>query len=314
MRRPSLLFLAQENVILGGQAVLEGVMMRSPKAFAVAVRRPDGEIAFMGDLAPSWTAKHKLLRTPGLRGVLTLFQTLALGMRALNFSSETAFPEEQRAPGRSDNRIAWELYLSLALALVLGVALFFLLPLGVTEGARRLFPGLGDGLVFNLLEGVIRGAVFFVYIASIRMAPDIKRLFRYHGAEHKVVHAFEARCGMDVQDVQRYSVLHPRCGTSFLLFVMVVSIVVFSFIPGTLPLWGKILFRLVLLPVVVGVSYELIRWSGRSQLRLAKALTVPGMMLQKLTTGEPDDDMVQVALAAFQRAAELEGGQEALVL
>jgi uncharacterized protein YqhQ len=317
-RRLVMLAVAQENVLLGGQAVLEGVMMRSPSGFAVAVRRPDGEVAYLAETAPAWTARHRLLKLPVLRGVVTLFQSLALGLRALNFSSETAFPEEHRkkdgtAPA-ADGTMSGATWLSLALALVLGIGLFFLLPLAATEGIHRLWPALGQGVRYNLVEGLIRGVIFLLYIWGIGLAPDIRRLFRYHGAEHKVVHAFEARGGMDVATVQTFTTLHPRCGTSFLLFVMVVSILVFSFIPGWWPTWGKALSRILLLPLVAGLSYELIRFSARRRNAVTRALVAPGLLMQKLTTAPPDDGMVEIALAAFHKAADLEGGREALVL
>ncbi len=312
--RLALLVAAQENVLLGGQAVLEGVMMRSPKAYAVAVRRPDGEIVYLAEQLPAWTATHRLLRLPVLRGVATLFQSLGLGIKALNFSSENAFPEEvaPKKPAGGGTSIA--IWFSIALALALGIGLFFLLPLGLTELVKRWYPELGGGVLYNLVDGLLRGVIFLGYIAAINLAPDIRRLFRYHGAEHKVVHAFESRGPMDVATVQRFTTLHPRCGTSFLLFVMVISILVFSFIPGSVPAWGKALLRLVLLPLVAGLSYEIIRFSAKHRNPLTSALIAPGLLLQKMTTAPPDDDMVRVALAAFERAAALEGGQEALVL
>lgn len=318
--RLALLVAAQENVLLGGQAVLEGVMMRSPKAYAVAVRRPDGEIVYLAEQLPAWTATHRLLRLPVLRGVATLFQSLGLGIKALNFSSENAFPAadavgaELARPAEKKSGTGVAIWLSIALALALGIGLFFLLPLGLTELVKRYYPALGGGVLYNLVDGLLRGVIFLGYIAAINLAPDIRRLFRYHGAEHKVVHAFESRGPMDVATVQRFTTLHPRCGTSFLLFVMVISILVFSFIPGTVPAWGKALLRLVLLPLVAGLSYEIIRFSARHRNPLTTALIAPGLLLQKMTTAPPDDDMVRVALAAFERAAALEGGQEALVL
>ncbi len=306
--RPSLLLrllLAQENVLLGGQAVLEGVMMRSPGAFAVAVRRPDGEIAFLAERAVAWTRRHRVLALPVVRGAVTLVQTLGLGIRALNFSTEQAFPEEAREKEGGSGAGPW---ISVALALVLGIGLFFVVPLAVTEGIRRLWPPLGGGVAFNLVDGLVRGTIFLAYVWAIGRIPDIGRLFRYHGAEHKVVHAWEAGRGMDPATVQRYPVLHPRCGTSFLLFVMIVSILVFCFIPAAWPAWGKALARVALVPLIAGLSYELIRFSARHRDHpLARVLVQPGLWLQRLTTGEPDDAMVEVSLAAFHRAAELEG-------
>lgn len=314
LRRMLVMFVAQENVLLGGQAVLEGVMMRSPKAYAVAVRRPDGGIEYLAETAPAWTTRHRLLRLPVVRGVCTLFQSLSIGLKALNFSTEHAFPEEQRAGKEQKKTTQLGMWLSMAMALALGIGLFFLLPLGLTELIHRYWPALGKGFGYNLVDGLIRGVIFLAYVWAIGLAPDIKRLFRYHGAEHKVVHAFEAKGGMDVETVQKFTTLHPRCGTSFLLFVMVISILVFSFIPAGVPAWGKALARIVLLPLVAGLSYEIIRFSGRHRGAVIDALVAPGLLLQKLTTAPPDDEMVGVALAAFHRAAELEGGREAIVL
>ncbi len=301
------LLLAQENVLLGGQAVLEGVMMRSPNAFAVAVRRPDGGISYLAERAVAWTRKHRLFALPVVRGAVTLVQTLGLGIRALNFSTEQAFPEEAKGKGSASGPGIW---LSLALALALGIGLFFVVPLAATEGIRRLWPPLGGGIAFNLVDGLIRGAIFLAYVWAIGRIPDIGRLFRYHGAEHKVVHAWEAGRGMEIATVQEYPVLHPRCGTSFLLFVMVVSILVFCFIPAAWPAWGKALARVALVPLIAGLSYELIRFSARHREHpLARLLVQPGLWLQRLTTGQPDDSMVEVSLAAFRRAAELEGDE-----
>lgn len=303
------LFLAQESVILGGQAVLEGVMMRSPKAFAVAVRRPDGGIEMLGEKVPSWTARSRFLRLPLIRGGVTLVQSLALGIRALNFSSEHAYPEEKK-PEKSSGKNRWTVPLTLIMALALAVGLFFLLPLGLTELVRHFAPGLGEGLAFNAVDGLFRGLIFFGYLLAISRLPDIKRLFRYHGAEHKVVHAFEAKRGMDVATVQEFTTLHPRCGTSFLLFVLVVAMLVFSLIPADWGVPARAAARLLLIPLIAGAAYELIRFSARHlQSAWARFLVAPGLWLQKITTGPPDDSMVEVALAAFHHAAELEGGQ-----
>lgn len=317
------LVLAQESALLGGQAVLEGVMMRSPKAFAVAVRRPDGTLAMLGEKVLMWTQIYRALKLPVLRGAAVLIQSLGLGIRALNFSAENAFPEDaapskpkgQTAGSNPQPGIDWGIWGSLALALLMGIGLFFLLPLGLTQGIHYLAPQLGNGVMFNLVEGLIRVLIFLLYISSISLIPDIKRLFRYHGAEHKVVHAFEAKGGMDVGTVQRFSTFHPRCGTSFLLVVMLVSVAVFSLIPGAWPFWAKAVARLVLVPVIAGLSYEVIRLTARKiDSGLAKAIAAPGLWLQRVTTGPPDDPMVEVALAAFHRAVEIEGDPAEVVL
>lgn len=320
MRRPSRsllrLVLTQESALLGGQAVLEGVMMRTPKAFAVAVRRPNGELATLAEMIPSWTTRFPWLKVPVLRGAAVLIQSLALGIRALNFSADQAFPEESKtkdetatgAASAGKQKIDWTIWGSLALALVLGLGLFFALPLALTHGIHLLWPSLGSGVLFNLVEGVIRVAIFLGYLMAIALMPDIKRLFRYHGAEHKVVHAYEAKGGMDVTTVQRFTTFHPRCGTSFLVIVMLVSIAVFSLIPGGWPLVFKGLARLALVPVIAGLSYEVIRFTARHLDRSwGMAIAAPGLWLQRITTGPPDDPMVEVALKAFETAAAIEG-------
>lgn len=329
MRTPSFrlmlrLLLTQESALLGGQAVLEGVMMRSPRAFAVAVRRPDGSLAILGEKVLGWSARMPLLKLPVLRGAATLIQSLALGTRALNFSAEQAFPEPASsgtstagAPAATDSKSGsdWGIWLSLGLALILGVALFFLLPLGLTQWVRHYLPELGGGVWFNLVEGLIRMLIFLGYMLAIALMPDIKRLFRYHGAEHKVVFAYEGRRGMDVPTVQTYSTFHPRCGTSFLLIVMLVSVVVFSLIPADWSLPAKAASRLILVPLIAGASYEVIRLTARRHTTWwAKLVMAPGLWLQRITTGPPDDAMVEVALAAFDRAVEIEGDPAAVVL
>ncbi|MBP7147557.1 MAG: DUF1385 domain-containing protein [Acidobacteria bacterium] len=312
-QRLSSILLAQESVLLGGQAVLEGVMMRSPGAYAVAVRRPDGGIALLGEAAVAWTRRTRWLRLPVLRGAVTLVQSLAIGIRALNFSSEQAFPEQQQAGTGSAG--PWRTALTLGLALLLAIGLFFLLPLGITEVLRRVFPGLGTGVAYNLVEGLIRVAIFIGYILAITAIPDVRRLFRYHGAEHKVVHAYEAGRGLDVATVQQFSTLHPRCGTSFLLFVVVLAVLLFSLVPADWGIAGRAVSRVVLIPLVAGLAYEAIRLSARFRSRLwARAVMAPGLLLQRLTTAPPDDRMIEVALAALRHASELEGGERALVL
>ncbi|MFN7967266.1 MAG: DUF1385 domain-containing protein [Acidobacteriota bacterium] len=329
------LVLAQESALLGGQAVLEGVMMRSPKAFAVAVRRPDGTVAMLSETIPSWTVRFPWLKVPVLRGAAVLIQSLALGIRALNFSTENAFPEEAtaepvdttddpvaaesasaaRTAAKKTGGIDWQIWGSLALAMVMGIGLFFLLPLALTQGLHLLWPALGNGVRFNLVEGLIRVAIFLGYMLLIGLMPDIKRLFRYHGAEHKVVHAYEAKRGMDVATVQSFTTFHPRCGTSFLLIVMLVSVGVFSLIPGAWPLWAKAASRLVLVPFIAGLSYEVIRFTAKHMKSgWALAVAAPGMWLQRITTAPPDDAMIEVALAAFDRACEIEGNPNTVVL
>jgi uncharacterized protein YqhQ len=309
-RRPSrfpLFLLAQENVLLGGQAVIEGVMMRAPEMYAVAVRQPGGEIAVMRERVPLLSRRHRVLGWPVIRGAVALLQALMLGIKSLNFSAEVAYAEEEgkaeQAAEKTRKSSTWVIIPSLVFAVALGLGLFFVLPLALTELLVRFFPGIGGGLWFNLVDGLIRAAIFLLYVVAISLMRDIRRVFQYHGAEHKVVHAYEAKVSFEVAEVQKFSTLHPRCGTSFLVFVMVVAILVFSLLPGHVPLWLKILPRLALVPLIAGISYELIRYSARrSSQPFWRTFIKPGLWLQRITTRQPEDAMIEVAIRAFHEA------------
>jgi uncharacterized protein YqhQ len=233
----------------------------------------------------------RLGRTPFLRGTFRLYDTMALGMRALNTSTQIAFPEEEQISKGGT-------FFAFALAMVLGVGAFIILPLFIANSVSWL--RLGNSIVFNLVEGLIRLAIFFAYIVAIRWwVKDIRRVFQYHGAEHKVVHAYEADEELTVENAKKHTTLHPRCGTAFLMTVFVIAILVFS-VAGNPSLWLKILSRILLLPVVAGIAYEAQRYSGRHFDRLwVRILAQPGLWLQRLTTGEPTDDMIEVAIAAL---------------
>jgi len=274
----------------GGQAVIEGVMMRGPDTRAVAVRLPDQSILVDEKPVGSITRRVPILKWPFLRGVVVLIESLALGMEALTFSAN-------QATGEEDAFSTKELVLTLGLALGLAVLLFAVLP---TAGAHLLLRFVPGSLAQNLIEGAFRVAVFIAYIVIIARLEDIKRVFEYHGAEHKVINAYEAGEEITVSNVQRYSTLHPRCGTSFLLIVMVVSVLIFSLL-GEQALWWRILSRILLLPLVAGISYELVKLSGKHYSKMiCRILVAPGLWLQKLTTRPPDDGQVEVAIRAFQ--------------
>lgn len=324
-----LLFL-EEEILLGGQAVLEGVMMRSPRSMAVAVRRPTGEIEVMRREIPVLGERFPILKWPVLRGAVVMIQALVLGISSLNFSAETAFDDldaEKPAPEavlpdvkapdvkadakpdvKKDTSKAATIAIALSViaSLAVGMALFFLLPLALTDLTKRFVPALQHGVVYNLVDGGFRIAVFLLYLLGISMLRDIKRVFEYHGAEHKTVYAHEGKLDLSVENVRRQSRLHPRCGTSFLLFVMVVSILVFSVLPARLPFYIMIFPRLAMVPLVAGLSYEAIRWSARHRNALARALIQPGLWLQRLTTREPDDAQIAVAIRALSEALEME--------
>jgi len=344
-----LLFL-EEEILLGGQAVLEGVMMRSPRSMAVAVRRPSGEIEVLRKQIPILGERYPVLKWPVLRGAVVMIQALVLGISSLNFSAEAAFEDlaKDDASGKgpkgnealaadaisidslsssavvgsapaavleaaaaktekeTSKAATVAIALSVITSLVVGMGIFFLLPLAMTDLVKRFVPALQHGVVYNLVDGGFRIAVFLLYLFGISMLRDIKRVFEYHGAEHKTVYAHEGRMELTVQNVKRQSRLHPRCGTSFLLFVMVVSILVFSVLPTRLPFYVMIFPRLAMVPIVAGLSYEAIRWSAKRKNALAAALIQPGLWLQRLTTREPDDAQIAVAIRALSEALEME--------
>ena len=301
-----------EEVLLGGQAVLEGVMMRASGAYAVAVRKKGGEVVTLRREVARWSDRHPSLKAPVLRGVAVLFQSMALGIRALNYSAEQAIEE---APGeaRKPSSGGWALTFSLLFAVLFAVGLFFYLPLLITDFLARLAPGLGNAVAFNLVEGAVRIALFIGYILAISAMGDMRRVFQYHGAEHKVVSAYEAGDPLTVDGARRHSTLHPRCGTSFLLFVMVIAMLVFSLIPGSAPFAVKLGARILLLPLIAGASFEVLRLSARNRRQgLFALLVAPGLWLQRLTTREPSDDQLQVAIEALRAAlgSEMTAGRE----
>lgn len=274
----------------GGQAVIEGVMIRGPASRAVAVRRPDSTIVVDEKPVNSITSRVKILKWPLLRGVVALFEALVMGLEALTYSASQALDEEEEELTTRD------IVITVGIAFALAVLLFVVVPAGATHYLASWVHG---NLAQNLVEGVIRIAVFLLYIISISFMPDIQRVFQYHGAEHKVINAYEAGEELSVAAVQRYSTFHPRCGTSFLLIVMVVSIFIFS-LPGEQVLWWKILSRILLLPVVAGVSYEVLKLSARYEKSpVFRLIIAPGKWLQGLTTREPDDSQVEVAISAL---------------
>ena len=279
---------------VGGQAVIEGVMMQNGDRIAVAVRRePDGQIV-VRDL-PSRIRFKRLGEIPFIRGLFRLYDMLSLGIRALNLSARVAFPEEEQL-GKGGTALTF------GLAILIAVGGFIVLPLYLTNSMGWLRTG--HSIVFNLVEGLIRIAFFFLYLVAISRMKEIRRIFQYHGAEHKTVYTYEAGEELTVENVQRHDTLHPRCGTAFLMIVLVIAILIFS-LAGNPELWLKILSRLLLLPVVAGLSYEALRFGGGNTDRLwVRILITPGLWLQRLTTAKPTDDMVEVAIASLKRVIE----------
>jgi uncharacterized protein YqhQ len=291
------------KVNIGGQAVIEGVLMRAPRSMAIAVRRPDGEIVVKRDTVVPLSEKIPLVKLPLVRGAVALFTSLVIGMKALSFSANEAISEGEKKEEMSPFAMGG----TIAVALILGILLFFMLPLFLT---KLLVPYIGgSNIVFNLVDGFIRVLVFLLYVYSISRMSDIQRVFQYHGAEHKSIFAFDAGISLTVENVKRFSRLHPRCGTSFLLIVMLVSIVVFSLIPKLWPFYLKAGSRIVLLPLIAGVSYEILKLSAKyEKSRLVSMLISPGLALQRLTTREPDEGQIEVAIRSLEEALDENGG------
>lgn len=262
--------------------------MRGFGKVATAVRKPDGEIDVQLKPVKSVADKYPILKLPFLRGSVTLFESLILGIRALSFSAQTAGEEDEQL---SDREMAGTIFFALILAAVLFIAI-------PTFAAKFLKTLTEDPFLLNVAEGFVRMAIFFAYIFAISRMEDIQRVFQYHGAEHKTIFCYEADLPLTVENVKKFPRLHPRCGTGFLLIVMIVSIFVFAFL-GWPELWLRILSRILLLPVVAGIAYEMIRFSSRSKNSIVRAAIMPGLWLQYLTTREPDDSMIEVAIASL---------------
>ncbi|MBI5656875.1 MAG: DUF1385 domain-containing protein [Geobacter sp.] len=296
-----------EKINIGGQAVIEGVMMRAPRALAIAVRRPNGEIAVRKEEVVPLSERFPVVKLPIVRGAVALFQSLIVGVKALNFSANEAIAEEDEEGGEKKELSSWAMAGTMTVAFGFGILLFFIMPLYLT---KLLVPVIGDSnIVFNLVDGVIRVLVFLIYIWSISRMQDIQRVFQYHGAEHKSIFAFEAGDELTVDNVRKYSRLHPRCGTSFLLIVMVVSIVIFSMIPKLWPFYLKAGSRVVLLHLIAGVSYEFLKWSAKNDSSsLVRMIIAPGLGLQRLTTREPDDSQLEVAIRSMEEALAVNAG------
>lgn len=288
---------------IGGQAVIEGVMMRGPKKVAIAVRKPDGEIEVdVKDNIPL-AKRNKILSVPVIRGSVSLIDSLMTGIKSLTYSA--SFFEEEEEESKFDKFLKKKLGdkaenaimgFSLVLSFIIAIAIFVGIP---TYSASLIGRLTQNTLLKNLLEGVIRLVIFILYIYLISKMKDIQRVFEYHGAEHKSIFCYEAGEELTPENARKYKRLHPRCGTNFLLIVMLISIVLFSFLgwPGALM---RIISRIIFLPVVAGLSYELIKWLGKSDSTLARILSYPGLMLQNLTTREPDEKQLEVAIAALK--------------
>ena len=295
------------DLAIGGQAVIEGVMMRCPRAIATAVRTPSGRIVIRQQPYRSWLRRFGIDKLPFVRGGLHLVESMSLGIGSLLFSAEQSLDDEDVAESKvTSTRDRLALTATLVAAFGLSLFLFFWLPLVITG-----WTGVQSGWAFNVVDGILRLAVFLLYVLAISRMPDMQRLFQYHGAEHKTIHVFEAGLALVPENARRFPTLHPRCGTSFLMFVMLVSVVVFMFLgkPETL---GDRFLRLAFVPVIGGISYEFIKLSGRQATApWMKPFVWPGLTLQKITTREPSDDQVEVAMAALNAAMEAEAADVA---
>lgn len=275
---------------VGGQAVIEGVMMRGKTHVAVAVRQPDGEISV--DVRPvnSISDRYPILKKPFLRGVVSLVESLVMGMKALAYSAQVSGDEDEKLDYK-------EMALTIAVSAGLAILLFIVIP---TWSMRFLTGITQDHMALNLAEGVLRMAIFLAYIAAISSMNDIQRVFQYHGAEHKTIYTYEAGLPLKVENVRPFSTLHPRCGTNFLMIVMLISMFIFTFL-GWPSLLERIASRIILMPVIAGVSYELIRYAGaHTDNPLVRIAITPGLLLQKLTTRQPDDSQIEVAIASLK--------------
>jgi uncharacterized protein YqhQ len=337
-----------EETLVGGQAVLEGVMMRSPHAWAIACRKPTGEVVTMSEPLERPSEKHKWMAWPIVRGVMTLGYAMSLGYRALRFSanlliedvmqSEDEHVETGASPvplkpalslsnGRSETEPSthaaatdadkakarekaaalsgWLAAGNVILSLAFFIFMYKYLPLLAATEIKKFNPTLGGQIIFNLIDGAVRLILFLLFIWGVSLFPDIRRVYQYHGAEHKTVFAFEDGKPLETATVQKYSTYHPRCGTSFLMTVMLISIGFYMLVPFT-TFWARFASRIVLLPVIAGVSYEIIRFAAKHRGSLFALMTAPGLWLQRITTQPPSDEMAQCAIVALDHAMELE--------
>lgn len=300
-----------EETLVGGQAVMEGVMMRAPHSYCVAVRKPDGQIVTEEAQLPRMSEKYRIFKLPIIRGVGTLGQAMSLGMRALRFSANAALSEEEKKGNQPQEISSWMMTLNVLFSLAFFIVLYKFVPLYLTTLLEKSFPVVHGRIAFNFTDGIIRIAIFLGFLYMISRWKDIRRVFEYHGAEHKVVFNFESGKPVTVGNAQQFTTLHPRCGTSFLLVVMILSMVVYTFLPFE-GFAAKFASRIALLPVIAGLSYELIRFAARKRSGLMALMTAPGLWLQKITTQPPSDEQAAVAICALEGAMALEekqGGQ-----
>jgi uncharacterized protein YqhQ len=280
----------------GGQAVIEGVMMRSNKNIAIAVRKPSGRITVKKQKFHSLGEKYKILRLPFIRGVVNMLEMMVVGVKALNYSANESIEEEE------EKLSGWAIAGSIVLSMTFAILIFKFIPLLIAHFASKMVEVVqGSYLMFNVINGVSKIGLFIGYIWLIALMGDVRRVLQYHGAEHKAVHCYEGRKSLTPKNADNYTTLHPRCGTSFILYVLVISVGVYMFIPQTWVFWQKLLAQIGLLPVVAGISYEFLRFSARHrENKLMKACIAPGLLMQKLTTRKPSKNMLGVSCTALK--------------
>jgi uncharacterized protein YqhQ len=304
-----------EETLVGGQAVLEGVMMRSPHAWGIAVRKPSGEIVTHSEPLERPSERHKWMGWPVLRGVMTLGHAMSLGFRALKFSANAALEEltdggsgggaEVKTDGKKMEISGWVAGINMAFSIAFFIFMYKYLPLLAATELKKVNPVFGQQFLFNLVDGLIRITMFLLFVWGVSLWKDIRRVYEYHGAEHKTVFAFENGDPLNTAAVQKYSTYHPRCGTSFLMTVMIISMLVYMAIPVQ-TFWGRFGVRIALLPLIAGVSYEIIRFAAKHRGSLFALMTAPGLWLQRITTQPPDDREVECAIIALDAAMALE--------
>jgi uncharacterized protein YqhQ len=296
----------EETTLVGGQAVLEGVMMRSPHAWGIAVRKPSGEIVTHSAPLERPSEQHKWMGWPIVRGVMTLGNAMSLGFKALKFSANAALDEiPADEAGKKMEISGWMAGLNMAFSVLFFIFMYKYLPLVAATELKKINPVFGQQFLFNFVDGVIRIGMFLLFVWGVSLWKDIRRVYEYHGAEHKTVFAFENGDPLNTAEVQKYSTYHPRCGTSFLMTVMIISMLVYMAIPVQ-TFWGRFGIRIALLPVIAGVSYEIIRFAAKHRGSLFALMTAPGLWLQRITTQAPDDREVECAIVALDAAMALE--------
>jgi uncharacterized protein YqhQ len=296
----------EETTLVGGQAVLEGVMMRSPHAWAIAVRKPSGAIETHAEPLERPSDKNKWMGWPVVRGVVTLGHAMKLGFRALKFSANAALGEVPVSQdGKKFEISGWMAAVNIIFSVGFFIFMYKFLPLVAATELKKVNPLFGQQIIFNLVDGIIRIALFLLFIWGVSLMKDIHRVYEYHGAEHKTVYAFENGDPLRTVMEQKYSTYHPRCGTSFLMTVMIISILFYTVVPVT-TFWARFGIRIALLPLIAGVSYEIIRYAAKHRGSLFALMTAPGLWLQRITTQPPDDSQVECAIAALDHAMDME--------